>query len=116
MKLEIKVFLLNCIILLQSLRITGTEFSDLDCTPCKFGYSQEGSDRCSLCPQDFYLNPLTVKTISIYSIYFQSDCVSCPDGTHSEEGSIAIESNEVCKIKRDCTIDEIPKSFTQSCK
>ncbi|CDW77764.1 UNKNOWN [Stylonychia lemnae] len=88
---------------LKSLRITGTEYSDLECRQCSFGYSLEGSDRCSLCPSDYYLNPLN------------SECMQCPDGTHSQEGSIAKQAQDVCKVKRDCSEDEIPKTYTQQC-
>lgn len=50
---------------IKQLRITGTEYSDFSCTPCSAGYSLAGSDRCSLCEKDFYLNPASVLTFII---------------------------------------------------
>lgn len=65
MKLEIK-----------QLRVTGLDYTDMKCEKCMQGTSVEGSDRCSLCAADTYLNPNT------------GECVKCPDGTHSPAGSI----------------------------
>ena len=39
----------------------------------------------------------------------------CPLGTHSNEGSIATDFSVACKPKRNCTIDDMPKTYSDSC-
>ncbi len=39
----------------------------------------------------------------------------CPLGTHSSEGSIATDPSIACKPKRTCTIEDIPKTFSDYC-
>lgn len=92
MKLEIK-----------QLRVTGLDYTDMKCEKCMQGTSVEGSDRCSLCAADTYLNPNT------------GECVKCPEGTYSSAGSIGTYAYSVCKSMRNCTEDEIPKLSSNQC-
>lgn len=56
-----------------------------------------------MCPRDSFLNPGT------------GECVNCPDGTHSQEGSVSTSAAAVCKAKRNCTIEDLPKKYQQKC-
>jgi hypothetical protein len=85
------------------MKVTGTDYADFECQKCDQGFSQEGSDRCSLCGKDFYLNPSS------------GECMACPEGTHSLEGIIGTDPSTVCKPKRNCTMDEIPRLYSDKC-
>lgn len=61
---------------IKQLWVTGTDYADTKCQKCSAGYSQPGSDRCSLCVKDYYLNPNTVK---ILIAYFNLTRVSASD-------------------------------------
>jgi hypothetical protein len=63
---------------IRELRVTGLDYADYECTPCTKGFSGVGSDRCSACPSNQYLQPDT------------GECQSCPNGTYAPEGSIAV--------------------------
>lgn len=39
----------------------------------------------------------------------------CPNGTHSLEGSIASVASEVCREKRKCQLEELPKLYSKIC-
>lgn len=53
----------------------GTEHADTFCHKCTSGFSLAGSDRCSLCTENHYLDTST-------------GCQPCPTGTYSSKGSI----------------------------
>lgn len=89
---------------IKELRIVGTDYADEECLPCLKGFSQEGSDRCSLCPKDHFLNPGT------------GECTACPAGTHSPEGAISTSADKACLAKRTCKVDDIPKKYKLKCE
>ena len=52
--------------------MVGTQYAALECDKCYQGFSEEGSDRCSPCDEDYYLNP---NTVSLRGFYFYREVV-----------------------------------------
>jgi hypothetical protein len=63
---------------IEFIKIYGEEYSALECIPCKVGTSPPGSETCSSCPKDYYLN----------TEGDSNKCEKCPGNSYSASGSI----------------------------
>ena len=51
----------DMILEIKELTISGLDYTDYQCKNCTRGFSTEGSDRCSVCPRDHFLNLISVR-------------------------------------------------------
>lgn len=63
------------------MKVLGTDFASKSCTPCEIGYSLPGSDDCSQCMQNEYLDIGED----------EQKCKLCPANHTSPPGSVGIE-------------------------
>lgn len=77
---------------IEYLKVTGLEYSAKQCLSCLSGMSQAGSDRCSLCEANEYLD----KSIN--------KCMKCDDGFYSLPGSVGSSS---CLRMKPCSNSDI---------
>lgn len=86
---------------IEYVKITGMEYNPKQCLKCKQGWSQIGSDRCSLCGAKSYIE-LSPDKVQL--------CKPCPPGYTSAPSSIGLGS---CEKMRPCNKSDILTKYGQ---
>ena len=88
---------------IESITIRGRHSNRLtQCFPCNLGYSEKGSSKCELCPENTYF-------------YISGDvnayyCADCPAQTFAPRGSVGEQS---CKQRRPCDEGDLDLHYSK---
>lgn len=84
---------------IEFIKVYGSEYAALECLPCRVGFAPSGSETCSSCEANQYLD-VTGDVL---------ECKHCPQYTFSFAGSIG---QEACTFYASCDEADIAESMT----